>query len=67
MIPEILDEIPDEARCAQRFLECTHESYEAFISISALDEIPGYNKPNVDNLSPSKIIIWQDILLGIVD
>lgn len=62
-----MDEIPDEARCAQRFLECTHESYEAFISISALDEIPGYNKPNVDNLSPSKIIIWQDILLGIVD
>lgn len=59
--------IPDEEKCARRLYECTYEKYEAFVNISKLDEVKGYNDPNIGNYSPSKVIMWQDILLGIAD
>ena len=61
------DASPDEERCAIRFKECTKESYEDFVAISKIDEVKGYNDPNIGSLSPSRVIIWQDILLGICD
>ncbi len=58
---------PDEKKCEARFKECTREIQQDFIKISKLDEIPGYNEPNTAPSSPSKVIMWQDILLGICD
>ena len=58
---------PDEEKCARRLYECTYEKYEAFVNISKLDEVKGYNEPNIGNYSPSKVIMWQDVLLGIAD
>lgn len=62
------DGIPDDTVCSKRFKECTHENYADFIKISAVDEvIEYYKKPNEDNLSLSKVIMWQDIMLGMAD
>lgn len=61
------EESPDEESCAKRFRECTKESYEDFAAISRIDEIPGYNEPNLLPQSPSRAIMWQDILLGLCD
>lgn len=58
---------PDEYKCATRLRQCTKESYKDFVNISKLDEIPGYNEPNLRPRSPSKVIMWQDIMLGICD
>lgn len=61
------EDYPDEEKCSKRFCECVNETYNDFLKISILDEIPGYNKPNLKALSPSKVIMWQDVLLGICD
>lgn len=58
---------PDEKVCAERFSACVGADWNAFLDISGLDEIPGYNAPNLANNSPSRALIWQDVLLGIVD
>lgn len=59
---------PDYTTCKRRFNECTHEQYDDFIKISDVDDaFEYYKKPNDDNLSLSKLIMWQDIMLGIAD
>ena len=61
------EDTPDEDRCAIRFKECTKESYSNFLMLSKLDEVTGYNEPNLQNLCLSRVFMWQDIMLGICD
>lgn len=55
----------------QRLLFSTGISYDAFMSLKYLDEVPGVIADNAyfDGApsNPSKFLLWQDILLGLFD
>ncbi len=61
------EDIPTEELCAKRFKVNVQADYWDFVKISKLDEVDGFNSPNLGSLSPSKVCMWQDILLGIAD
>lgn len=60
------EEATEEA-AAKNFKAITGLEYADFVKISKLDEVDGYNSPNLKSLSPSKVCMWQDIMLGMVD
>ncbi len=58
---------PDETAIARRFNFCTGVDYQAIVGIKDFDQIPALNGDNYENSSPSKLLMWQDILLGLFD
>lgn len=60
-------EAPDEDWVRARFEACACASWEAFMDVDRLDAVPGFNGDNDENLSPSRAILWQDPLLGLLD
>ena len=57
----------DMERLKQRFEFCTGASYDDFINLKYLDEIPGTEPDNLNTANPSKYLMWQDILAGLFD
>ena len=60
-------EAPDEDWVRARFEACACASWEAFMDVDRLDAVSGFNGDNDENLSPSRAILWQDPLLGLLD
>ena len=56
-----------EEEVAQRFAFCTSVSYEAVKNICYFDMIPQINGDNYGVQSPSKTLMWQNLLLGLFD
>ena len=56
-----------EARLKERFEFCQQASYDAFMSLKYFDETPGTQADNWENYTPSKYLLWQDLLLGQFD
>lgn len=56
-----------EEDVAKRFNFCTGGNYEHFLSLNKLDEVTGVNKDNLEANSPSKFLLYQDILTGLYD
>jgi hypothetical protein len=57
----------DLQKLKERFEFCTGCNYDDFISIKYLDEVPGVEKDNPRECNPSKYLMWQDILTGLID
>ena len=57
----------DEEKLKKRFAFCTGCKYEDFTAMSYLDEIPGCTPGNPGNINASKILMWQDLLMGLFD
>lgn len=58
---------PDISDVEKRFEVCVGAKYQMFADIGDFDCIPEYNGDNLENVSPSKVCMWQDILLGLCD
>ena len=58
---------PHEDWCAKRMKAVCGENYDDFVAISKLDEVEGYLSPNIYHQTPSRILMWQDVLLGLQD
>ena len=56
-----------EDEIARRFAFCCGVSYRAIVDISRFDQIEEINGDNYDVQSPSKTLLWQNILLGLFD
>jgi len=57
----------DPDRVKERFRICTGAAWDAFMSLSLIDQIPGVQKPNLIPSNPSKALLWQDLLTGLFD
>lgn len=57
----------DMGKLKTRFEFCTGCSYDDFIALKYLDEVPGTDKDNMETYNPSKFLMWQDILTGLFD
>ena len=57
----------DMEKLKSRFEFCTGCSYEDFISIKYLDEVPGTDEGNMETYNPCKYLMWQDLLTGLFD
>lgn len=51
----------------KRFKCCTGADFNAFMDLKYLDETPGTNKDNYEACNPAKILLWQDVLIGLID
>lgn len=60
-------ESPSEDFVEKRFKTCTGADYTPFADIGRFDCIPEYNGNNLVPSSPSKVCLWQDIMLGLCD
>lgn len=49
------------------FSDAVEISWDALYDIDFLDSVPEFNGKNPDNTALSRIILWQDILLGLYD
>ncbi|WP_413378207.1 beta-N-acetylhexosaminidase [Alkalihalobacillus sp. 1P02AB] len=56
-----------EEHLEQRFQFCTGENYQAIMLLNQFDETPGVAKDNLHESNPSKILLWQDVLIGLYD
>ncbi len=56
-----------EAHLQKRFRFCTGAHFDDFMLFSQLDETPGVSKDNLQTSNPSKLLLWQDILIGLYD
>ena len=56
-----------EEEVARRFQFCTGISYKAVTDISLFDRIEEINGDNYNVESPSKTLLWQNVLLGLFD
>ncbi|UUI04235.1 beta-N-acetylhexosaminidase [Oceanobacillus jeddahense] len=56
-----------EAHLQERFQFCAGANFDDFILFNQLDETPGVNKDNLQTSNPSKLLLWQDILIGLYD
>ena len=52
---------------AERFQFCCDGLYEDFVLFNQLDETPGVSKNNLHESNPSKLLLWQDLLIGLYD
>lgn len=59
-------ETPEE-KVKTRFEFCTGGNYEDFYRMKYLDETPGCGPDNLEQVNPSKYLMWQDILTGLFD
>lgn len=57
----------DMERLKARFEFCTGASYEAFMDLKYIDEIPSVPTDNPEAVTPSKYLLWQDLLIGLFD
>lgn len=59
----------DIEKLKKRFKFCTGEDFDAFMSLSELDNIPGtlLTNENLETSNPSKFLLWQDIMIGLFD
>lgn len=55
---------PTKEHLAKRFKACTGEDADAFLSLSSLDY---FGQPDYENANPSEYLLWQDILIGLLD
>lgn len=60
-------EKPEESYVAERFEACTNIGWDAMMDIDALDSVPGYTDKNEGNAQVSKGLMWQNILMGMLD
>ncbi|MBE7053312.1 MAG: beta-N-acetylhexosaminidase [Ruminococcaceae bacterium] len=60
-------ENPDEDFLKKQFKLCTDCDYTSFENIKYLDCAKDYNGNNDDNISLSRVFMWQDILLPLCD
>ncbi|WP_308639500.1 beta-N-acetylhexosaminidase [Paenibacillus silvisoli] len=58
---------PSEEKLRKRFASCTGCSYDDFVAIKWIDEIPGMKAGNLDNFNPSRCLLWQNPLMGLFD
>lgn len=58
---------PTEERIRERFRLCTGCSYDDFMAIDLVDEIPGVPQGNPSNDNPSRCLLWQNVLMGLFD
>ncbi len=58
---------PDIRKLTQRFAVCCNANYADFMRIQYLDEIPGISSGNLDMANPSKFLLWQNVLRGLLD
>lgn len=59
-------EVSDEL-LAQRFMEIQNESMTSFLLLDRFDQTPGVAENNPNGSAISKIILYQDLLLGLYD
>ncbi|MGP6139480.1 beta-N-acetylhexosaminidase [Jeotgalibaca sp. A127] len=57
----------DEARLEEEFLHNTGYTMTEFYTLNALDETPGVMKNNLNTSATSKVLLWNDPLLGLFD
>ena len=60
-------EAPSEELVAKRFESCVNVPYDEFTLIDYIDCVPEFNGKNENHHSLSKICMWQDIMMGMVD
>ena len=58
---------PEDSCIAERFEACTNVSWEDMMDIDLLDAVPGFTDDNLENQPVSKGLMWQNILMGILD
>lgn len=56
-----------EDQVRSRFEFCTDGNYDDFMQLNAFDEVPGVEKDNLEANSPSKFLLYQDVLTGLYD
>jgi hypothetical protein len=56
-----------EEDVVNRFKACTGGSFNDFMILNQLDETPGVPENNLEANSPSKFLLYQDILTGLYD
>ncbi len=56
-----------EEHLRRRFHFCTGADFNDFMLFNQLDETPGVAKNNPQTSNPSKLLLWQDILIGLYD
>ena len=57
----------DDAELNKRFAACTGGSYDDFLQLKYLDEVPGVSEGNYFSSNPSKYLLWQDPMIGMFD
>lgn len=57
----------NEEELAHRFKTCTGGSLDDFMLLNQFDETPGVEENNLEANSPSKFLLYQDILTGLYD
>lgn len=58
---------PETETVKKRLSSSTEMPWEALWDIDAFDAVPEFNGKNEENFQLSKVIMWQDILLGLFD
>lgn len=56
-----------EGHLHRRFHFCMGADFNDFMLFNQLDETPGVAKNNLQTSNPSKLLLWQDILIGLYD
>lgn len=57
----------DEKQMHEEFEYNTGYAFDAFYQLNALDETPGVLENNLNSSATSKVLLWQDPLLGLFD
>lgn len=57
----------DQERIDAEFLHNTGYNLDEFLALNELDETPGVMENNINTSATSKILLWQDPLLGLFD
>jgi hexosaminidase len=57
----------DEAKLARRFRFCTGGNAGDFLSIGELDTPAGTPADNPEQINPSRYLLWQHVLMGLLD
>lgn len=52
---------------SRRFAVCTGGRWEDFLLLNRFDETPGVSENNLHESNPSKLLLWQDVLIGLYD
>ncbi len=58
---------PDDAWLEQRFYTCTNASWKHFLALDEPVFTPGNPSPGKIGVNPPKLLLYQDILAGLVD
>ncbi|WP_309120206.1 beta-N-acetylhexosaminidase [Paenibacillus sp.] len=56
-----------ERKLADRFKACTGASWQSFMDLSEIDIVSNVKRPNLIPATTSKILLWQDLLIGLFD